>query len=441
MRSHHRRCRLSPILGFLLSIAAIIGVSLQQKNHRRRLLLLPLVSSQFVDEQHCESIIPYWYDSGNVFQPSTTSSSSAAASSSSTTATDSTSSSSTSSSVSTIVSYPTAPWIQLNLSTTSLSSNAKLVLVGQYATQEISSASLHSNYNSDGYYSAMFQGDTVSVSLVYDDDTTTTDGTILSSTMLGRLFSSWTSKKPNKPPSKGASSSRVIISSINVGLCGNELDNPTTTDDDFGKTDDDGLSPSEFGVVNTTTTTGEGEIIAADIGIATICGTDDRVPSNDVRQGRMGGCTAWLVNKEVFLRAGHCGVPNAGTRLHFTREATVPPPEDQYALDLLAYRFKNGDGEDWAVGRLLPNSITAKLPGDAQSAKCGTAGCGWYTIGTVPTSTTGNRITITGYGSVSDDDPRDQETHTGDLLTITGTKLKYNADTGVSTLLLKEIVQ
>ena len=37
-----------------------------------------------------------------------------------------------------------------------------------------------------------------------------------------------------------------------------------------------------------------------------ICGEiDDRVPSTDDRQGRIGGCTGWLLSENVFCQAGH----------------------------------------------------------------------------------------------------------------------------------------
>ena len=80
------------------------------------------------------------------------------------------------------------------------------------------------------------------------------------------------------------------------------------------------------------------------------------------------------------------------------------------------------------MGRLLPNSETGMLPGVAQSLKCGTPGCGWFELGSVPTTTTGNNIRITGYGTAAVDS-RSQKTHVGPLVTIAGTYVRYRPDT------------
>ena len=189
------------------------------------------------------------------------------------------------------------------------------------------------------------------------------------------------------------STSRVVISNVKVGLC-----------------KDDGIAHS-------------------------ICGDiDDRVPSTDVRQGRIGGCTGWLISEDVFIQAGHCGTPTTSTRIHFVYGTGSAIPEDQYAVDIPTYTgVKGGVGNDWGVGRLLPNSVTGKLPGVAQSEKCGSSGCGWYTLGSVPSSTTGNNIRITGYGT-ADVDSRSQKTHVGALTTIASTYVRYVPDTTVSTM-------
>jgi hypothetical protein len=435
-RHHHRQRQRQPPSKNLLFLAAIVAILLAaqsiggtittssssssgHKNHHRH--DHHHRQQQYVEP--CESIIPYRYDSGNIVVdvPSTTilptTTTSLKSLSSPTTTTNNNNKNSKVLVV--VVSHPFAPWIQLDLTQTILAPNAKLLLVGggtNTTTQELDATTLHDN---DHGYSAVFEGDTISVYLIYDDDsatktTTTTNKNHIHSTnnIVGRLFSAWTinnnynyNKKPK--PKEEVKSSRIIVSNIHVGLCQGGNDGTTTTGGG-----------------------GDGEIIAS-----TICGNDDRVQSYDVRQGRMGGCTAWLISEDVFLRAGHCGMPNANTRIHFTFSNTAAPPEDQYAVDLLSYRFMNGNGQDWAAGRLLPNSVTGKLPGVAQSEKCGTASsrCGWYTIGSVPTSVSGNKITITGYGSVDATDVRNQETHTGNLLTITSTRLTYDTDTGVST--------
>jgi hypothetical protein len=429
----------------------------------------------FVEEPpppSCESIIPYEYDSGDILLSSSQSSS--------------LNSSISSSTMIVIITYPSASWIQLDLSQIKLAPNVKLQLVGT-TTQEFDATSLHNNDNHQGYYSAVFEGDTILMNLlVIDDDdddtatsTTTTTTTTMkekeknifsSSTVVGRLFSSWlntnNNTKHNSPPpttttklvEQEQSSSRIIVSNIHVGLCGiddaddddedpNLYNNIVVDDDDA---DDDAGSTTitsstttaeeedeEIIFVNTTNTSSTTTTSAAaeedgEIVLATICGNDDRVQSYDVRQGRMGGCTAWLISEDVFIRAGHCGMPNVNSRVHFTFYNTDAPLKDQYAVDLSSYRFMNGGGQDWAAGRLLPNNETGKLAGVAQSAKCGSSTCGWYSIGTVPSSVSSNRITITGYGTVDPTDVRNQETHTGNLLTITSTRLTYDTDTGVS---------
>lgn len=150
----------------------------------------------------------------------------------------------------------------------------------------------------------------------------------------------------------------------------------------------------------------------------------------------MGGCTAWLIGKNIFLRAGHCGDPNESTRLHFTSEVSNAPVSDQYAVDLPTYKFlNNGVGKDWAIGRLHPNSATGLLAGVAQSAKCnpsgtGDATCGWYKLGNAPSKTSGNTIRITGYG-VHTTDGRLQKTHAGALTKISSSSLQYSTDTEV----------
>jgi len=161
-----------------------------------------------------------------------------------------------------------------------------------------------------------------------------------------------------------------------------------------------------------------------------ICGdTDDRQYSNDVRAGRIGGCTGWLISEDVFIQAGHCGTPSSSARIHFINTSGSAPAEDQYAVDVASYQGINGGvGNDWGAGRLLPNSATGLLPGVAQSAKCDGEGCGWYNLGTVPDQTAGNNIRITGYGTAATDS-RYQKTHIGALTTIGSTSLSYVPDT------------
>lgn len=162
-----------------------------------------------------------------------------------------------------------------------------------------------------------------------------------------------------------------------------------------------------------------------------LCGVDDRTPSTDVRVGRLEpvGCTVYLISEDIYVTAGHCGTPNSSTRIHFTFGTGNAPAEDQYAVDINSYQGVDGGfGNDWGVGRLLPNS--GKNAGVRQSEKCGSQGCAWFTIGDVPLQTSGNNIRITGYGTAVVDS-QSQKTHVDALTTINSTFLRYIPDTTV----------
>jgi V8-like Glu-specific endopeptidase len=295
----------------------------------------------------CESLIPYFYDSGNdsaLNDNATTNNLTAA-----------------------VVSHPGAPWIQLDLSRTRLSSSARLILRGEASTQELDAHALA--YASNGY-SAVFSGDAVSVELA-----------VVRPPAGGR----------RRRHLSGEATSRIVVSNILVGLC-----DPVA-------------------------------------GVESICFTeDDRVPSRDVRQGRIGlggSCTAWLVSESVFVTAGHCGNATERSRMHFTFDAGPANSEDQYAVELSTYvRVYEGalDDPDWAVGRLLPNAVTKLLPGVARG--------GWYNISTSAAAwSVGRTVRITGYGT--DDDPLrklTQQTHAGTITGVATNYLRYNADSMVS---------
>ena len=128
------------------------------------------------------------------------------------------------------------------------------------------------------------------------------------------------------------------------------------------------------------------------------------------------------------------GTPSSSTRIHFVYGTGSAIPEDQYAVDVSSYQGVNGGvGNDWGAGRLLPNSVTGKLPGVRQSEKCGSSDCGWFNLGPVPSTTSGNNIRITGYGTAAVDS-RSQKTHVGALTTIGSDYIRYVPDTTVSGL-------
>jgi V8-like Glu-specific endopeptidase len=168
----------------------------------------------------------------------------------------------------------------------------------------------------------------------------------------------------------------------------------------------------------------------------TICGsTDNRALSYDDRQGRLMpvGCTGWMISPDVMLTAGHCFASSTSQILSFkvplsNSSGVVQPshPDDQYPTIPSTAKFLNGGiGADWSISRVGPNSNTTLRPGDAYGM--------WYTLGSVPSSTSGQSIRVTGYGTtsspVSPTWNQVQKTHTGPLYGITSTALRYQTDT------------
>ena len=129
-----------------------------------------------------------------------------------------------------------------------------------------------------------------------------------------------------------------------------------------------------------------------------------------------------------MLTAGHC---TSSTRI---LELNVPlstssgsvvrsHPNDQYPYTVLN-GLSSGVGADWQVASCGRNSNTNLLPTQANGGV-------WYTLGSVPTSSSGQNITITGYGTNS---PRNnlsqvQKIHTGPLAQVNSTSLCYTTDT------------
>jgi V8-like Glu-specific endopeptidase len=165
-----------------------------------------------------------------------------------------------------------------------------------------------------------------------------------------------------------------------------------------------------------------------------LCGADDRKPSNDPRQGRQypTGCTAWLANEFTVLTAGHC-VGSSPQQIHFnvpfstsSGKLVLPHPDDQYPYEMgTLRRLAGGIGKDWAVVRAVKNSNTGLYPGQAQGS--------WYELGAVPTTTSGQIIRITGYGTTSSPiSPtwnQVQKTHADQLTLIASDYLRSIPDT------------
>ena len=179
-------------------------------------------------------------------------------------------------------------------------------------------------------------------------------------------------------------------------------------------------------------TAGTGEVAAKP---ESICGTaDNRVLSTDKRQGRLSvGCTGWLCDKDIMLTAGHCVASTRAQILSLnvplstsTGGLVASHPNDQYPTVASTFKWLNsGVGADWAIGKVGKNSNTGKFPGDAQGS--------WYSLGTVPSSPTGNTIRITGYGTVSSPISRTwnqvQKTHVGPMYSVNATTIRYRTDT------------
>jgi V8-like Glu-specific endopeptidase len=167
-----------------------------------------------------------------------------------------------------------------------------------------------------------------------------------------------------------------------------------------------------------------------------ICGSaDDRVRSFDKRQGRLWlGCTGWLAGeiaggtRSLMLTAGHCtsstNILEMNVPLSSSSGSVIRShPNDQYPYTVLD-GLSSGVGSDWQVASCGRNSNTNLLPTQAN-------GGAWYTLGAVPSSPSGQNITITGYGT---NNPRNnlsqvQKIHTGPLSRVNATSLCYTTDT------------
>lgn len=151
----------------------------------------------------------------------------------------------------------------------------------------------------------------------------------------------------------------------------------------------------------------------------TICGeVDDRLPSNNpmvarsIRSGDNGGCTLTMIGKACAISAGHCHstfeIAQFNTPMSQNGRIGYPAPEDSYEVDKSSITYRNGGmGNDYAVLRLLPNSVTGKLAGDAQ---------GYYPVSfTAPNI--GDIVRITGYGLDTAEPDRNlaQQSHIGPI--------------------------
>ncbi|WP_164914230.1 trypsin-like peptidase domain-containing protein [Aquimarina sediminis] len=187
------------------------------------------------------------------------------------------------------------------------------------------------------------------------------------------------------------------------------------------------IAPGEHEIGVNINKVGVGEI---DPAVRTICGpTDDRVDSNDDAIGRLVpvGCTGWIISNGKLVTAGHCVAGGSADIIEFNvpksnpdRTIVHPGPEDQYPVSSFISPYPNdpSPATDWAVFRASENSETGKTPLEAQNKA-------FNVMQTDP----GDNITITGYGVDDGIDNQTQQTHTGPLVEIDNTHVRYNTDT------------
>lgn len=165
---------------------------------------------------------------------------------------------------------------------------------------------------------------------------------------------------------------------------------------------------------------------------ATICGSDDRVPSNDNRSMRMlngsgtSACSGWLVStSDCVFSAGHCmpsyaNVAEVNVPPSTSSGALVHPPlQDQFPVDQNSLVYTNGGtGNDFGVAKLFTNNV-----GQSASSLHGFFQLGLFLPGP------GDTIRITGYGSDSGTTNQVHQTNTGPYNSTSGLAVRYTVDT------------
>lgn len=187
-----------------------------------------------------------------------------------------------------------------------------------------------------------------------------------------------------------------------------------------------------------------------------ICGTtDNRLPSSHAAVGRINtiGCTGWIISNaaggssidKLHLSAGHCfasgqvlqfAVPGSNSNCSLVH----PPAAKQFAIDSASSMSVNGGvGNDYWVFKCFANSTTGRTTWQEQA-----------TAFTLATSIPANGTTLRNYGFGVDGTNADnatgnscscsssagtgqrnqtQQTHTGPLNSVSGSRLNYGFDT------------
>jgi V8-like Glu-specific endopeptidase len=174
--------------------------------------------------------------------------------------------------------------------------------------------------------------------------------------------------------------------------------------------------------------------LATEGAVATICGpTDDRVPANDPRVGRIMPtiCTGWLFDgrPNAMLTAGHCFDPleTFGAEVvefnvplsTASGDPQHPPPSEQYAIDPASVVWAHtATGDDWAHFGVFANPVTGLPPLAAQGSSFTTA---------APAATP--EIRVTGFGFDFGAASATNQTHAGPFVEIAGNIVRHRADT------------
>ncbi len=173
------------------------------------------------------------------------------------------------------------------------------------------------------------------------------------------------------------------------------------------------------------------EIVVGELGPSpdkSICGSDNRVASNEPRVGRIDpiGCTGWIINSGQLLTAGHCLDGGSSNQvLSFNVPPSLsngavqfPGPEDQYSINQSSFNFVDGGvGNDWGVFAVFDNSQTGLQPIQAQGSF------------TVRQDLGPANLRITGFGVDSGTTNQTNQTHVGPNAGSSGTTMRYVTDT------------
>lgn len=162
-----------------------------------------------------------------------------------------------------------------------------------------------------------------------------------------------------------------------------------------------------------------------------ICGpTDDRQISSDPRIGRVNDgtrsvCTVTLIGKTCALTAGHClsilNEVSFNVPISRNGEIANSDQKDRYKVDTdEIYYADNGQGDDYAVIKILPNTITQKYPGEAQ---------GFYDVSFERVKNQ-DEVYVIGYGKDERGDRNHaQQIHQGQIISQNLSQVEHSVDT------------